>query len=110
MIKIPALQPSLRAWLLEGPLSAHWDSPNIAVSGQLRHLETGGKAGKHSVHETNRWKLCSGQVISDSLIDFFDVCIFRFIVTADSGIVTSDSGHRDRGVNHRFRHRDRRFR
>ena len=23
MIKIPALQPSLRAWLLEGPLSAH---------------------------------------------------------------------------------------
>ena len=24
-------------------------------------------------------------------------CIFRFIVTAHSGIVTSDSGHRDRG-------------
>ena len=23
MIKIPALQPSLRAWLLEGPMSAH---------------------------------------------------------------------------------------
>jgi hypothetical protein len=36
--------------------------------------------------------------------------VFRFIVTAHSGIVTSDSGHRDRGVNHRFRQRDRRFR
>jgi hypothetical protein len=34
-------------------------------------------------------------------------CIFRFIVTAHSGIVTGNSGHRDRGLNRRFRHRDR---
>jgi hypothetical protein len=32
--------------------------------------------------------------------------VFRFIVTAHSGIVTGNSGDRDRGLNHRFRHRD----
>jgi hypothetical protein len=41
---------------------------------------------------------------------YLRLCIFRFIVTAHSGIVTSDSGDRDRGINHRLRHRDRRFR